>query len=233
MPYSFVFMRCTIPLALIAALAACSGAPPLADAAYAPAPPLPDAPTYRVVPAASEVRLLVYRSGPLARFGHNHVITAPVHGVIHAADTAAGSGFLLEIRVDEFEVDPARARREEGDGFAAEVSDQARAATHGNLLGENLLDAARHPRITIESLELSGPRWNPSVRARVTLRGIARELEFPAAVFFDDKRLEVVATFPLHQSAFGIEPFSALGGALRVDDRLDVRVRLIAQAVQG
>src|SRR5881396_408728 len=136
------------------------------------------APRYRVDPQASEMRLLIYRDGPLARFGHNHVVVGRVHGEIRAGDAAAASGFRLEIPVDSFAVDPPAARAEEGDEFAAHV----------------------------------------------TLRGLTRDLRFAAAVLRQDDMLVVVASFRINQSEFGIEPFTALNGGLRVRDPLDIRV---------
>jgi len=141
------------------------------------------APRYTVDPEGSEVRLLVYRDGPLARFGHNHVIVARVQGEIRAGDAATASGFRLEVPVDSFAVDPPAARAEEGDEFAAQVSEPARRDTRENMLGRDILDAAAYPIIGIESIALAGPAWNPSVTARVTLRGAMRDLRFRAAVF--------------------------------------------------
>src|SRR3970282_837515 len=87
------------------------------------------APAYAVDPQGSEIRLLVYRGGPLARFGHNHVIVGRVRGEIRAGDGAAASGFRIEIPVDSFVVDPPAARAEEGEEFAAQVSEPARRGT--------------------------------------------------------------------------------------------------------
>ncbi|HEX6928520.1 MAG TPA: YceI family protein, partial [Gammaproteobacteria bacterium] len=192
-------------------------------------PDLPDSPAYAVDPAASQLRVLVHRDGPLARFGHSHVVIAPVSGIVHAGEKSADSGFRLEVRVDDFDVDPAAARAEEGGEFAADVSAEAREGTRANLLGEKLLDAENHPRIVIESVSLSGPRWNPDVIARITLRGVARNVEFPAAVFEAGDTITVIANFTLVQSEFGIAPFSAFGGGLKVRDALDVRVKLVAR----
>lgn len=96
------------------------------------------------------------------------------------------------------------------------------------MLGDAVLHADRFPRIVIESIVLSGPHCNPLVRARVTVRGTARALEFPAAVFRGEDGITVIANFTLSQSAFGIEPFSILGGGLSVRDELDVKVRVVA-----
>ena len=187
------------------------------------------APRYSVDPQASEIRLRVYRDGPLARFGHNHILVGRVHGEIRAGDTAAASGFRLEIPVDSFMVDPPAARAEEGDEFSAQVSDPARRDTRENMLGRDVLDAEKHPLIRIESIALVGPQWGPTVTARVTLRGVTRDLRFAAAVLRQDDLLVVIAGFHINQSEFGIEPFAALNGGLRVRDALDIRVRLVAR----
>src|SRR2546427_2209948 len=187
------------------------------------------APRYSVDPQASEIRLLVYRDGPLARFGHNHVVVGRVHGEIRAGDAAAASGFRLEIPVDSFAVDPPAARAEEGDEFAAQVSEPARRDTRENMLGADMLDAARYPLIRIESIALVGPQWGPTVTARVTLRGVTRDLRFAAAVLRQDDTLVVVAAFRINQSELGIEPFPALNGGLRGPDPIHIRAPLAAR----
>ena len=108
-------------------------------------------------------------------------------------------------------------------------SDAAREGTTSNMLGKAVLDAATHPLIRIESVALTGPGWNPTVTARVTLRGATRDLRFPAAVFRQGDTLTVIASFQISQSAFGIEPFTTLNGGLRVRDAIDVRLRLAAR----
>jgi len=216
-------------------LAACQELPPSRDTAVTV--PQPNAgvkvpentPRFLVDPDASEIRLLVYRAGPLARFGHNHVITGRVRGEILAGERAADSGFRLEIPVESFVVDAKSARAEEGEEFAAEVSEQARQATRDNLLGKDVLDSASHPLIEVNSVALVGPRWNPAVLARATLRGVTRDLRFPAAVVQQGDLLTVIATFRIRQSDFDLTPFTALGGGLRVRDAIDIRMYLVAR----
>lgn len=189
-----------------------------------------DADRFVVDPDASEIRLLVYRAGPLARFGHNHVITGRVRGEIRAGRDAAGSGFLLQVSAESFVVDSPAARAEEGEEFSAEVSTQAREATRDNMLGTDVLDGVNHPLIEIGSLAIAGPRWNPTVIARAKLRGATRDLRFPAAVFEQGDALAVIASFRIRQSDFGITPFTTLGGGLQVRDAIDIRVRVLARA---
>lgn len=216
-------------------LAACQtppaqqGGAALAQPAEPPAQISPAAARFAVDPQASEIRVLVYRAGPLARFGHDHVVIGRVRGEIRAGDSAADSGFRLEIPVASFQVDPPAARAEEGGEFAEPVSAQAREGTRHNMLGAEVLDAAHYPLIRIESLSLAGPRWNPTVTARVTLRGATHDLRFPAAVFEGPDTLTVIAKFRLDQTEFGLQPFSILGGGLRVRDALDIRLRIVAR----
>jgi polyisoprenoid-binding protein YceI len=217
-------------------LAAGCQVPPMAETRPPEPSPTPvavpsAAPRYAVDPQASEIRLLVYRDGPLARFGHNHVIVGRVQGEIRAGETAAGSGFRLEIPAESLIVDPPAARAEEGEAFAAQVSDPARRGTRENMLGADVLDAAAHPLIRIESVALAGPPWAPTVTARVTLRGTTHDLSFPAAVVRAGDSLVVIASFRITQSDFGIKPFAALNGGLRVRDALEIRVRVVARRV--
>lgn len=227
--------RALCPLFPLLWIAACQTVPPPGDTAVLAQPAKArmvagaGSARYTVDPRASEVRLLVYRDGALARFGHNHVVVGRVQGEIRAGDSAAASGFRLEIPVESFAVDPPEARAEEGEEFAAPVSEPARRDTRENMLGSRMLDAASQPLIRIESIALAGPDWAPMVTARLTLRNVSRDLRFAAAVFRQDDVLTVVASFRINQSDFGVEPFSALNGGLRVRDSLDARVRLVAR----
>jgi polyisoprenoid-binding protein YceI len=220
------------------ALSACQ-ALPSAGTAAAPVPASEAVPAnaaaslggkrYIVDPQASEIRLIVYRDGPMARVGHNHVMVGKVQGELRVSDTAAASGFSIEIPVESLQADAPALRAEEGEEFAATVSDQARKGTRDNMLGEDVLDAAHYPLIRIESDTLLGPRWNPDVNARITVRGKTSALKFPAAVFEQPGSLTVIAAFHVLQSELGMKPYSILGGAVTVRDAIDVRVRLVAR----
>ena len=215
------------------ALTACQTLPP-AETAAAPASTANvtashNGKRYIVDPQASEIRLLVYRDGPMARVGHNHVMVGQVRGELSVSDSAAASGFRIEIPVVSLEVDAPALRDEEGEEFAATVSDPARKGTRDNMLGADVLDAAHYPLIRIESDALLGPRWNPDVTARITVRGMTSDLKFTAAVFDQRDSLTVIAAFRVLQSNLGMKPLSILGGAVRVRDAIDIRVRLVAR----
>ena len=229
----------------IAALAGCEGIPSRESGAAPPSAAPPDAAPQPAVPAhvpagtprfevkadESEIRLLVGREGPLSELGHSHVIIAPVHGELYSTDAVASSGFTLEIRVQEFEVDPPTARAEEGPAFASPVPDAARQGTRTNMLGSEVLNAAAFPAIRIESVALSGPPWNPDVSVRISVRGTTRDVDFPCAVIHTGNEITVIANFTVRQSDLGITPYSVLGGGLKVSDAIRVRARIVARRV--
>lgn len=194
-------------------------------------PPAAQAIRYIVRSEQSELRLLVSRGGRLASLGHNHLIRAgTIDGEIALAPEFARSTFALIIPVADLQVDPPEARREEGADYQALPSAEAIAGTRRNMLGPQVLDGERFGHIKIRSVRISGPAWGPDVSIRVSLRGVERELTVPVAIAQDEQRIVATATFELRQSDFGITAFSVLGGALRVEDVIRVRLRILAEA---
>lgn len=179
--------------------------------------------------AASDLRVLVYRGGPLARFGHNHVLRAgALTGVVDVAPAPGQSSFSLALAPADFIVDPPDARAAEGGEFASEPSPQAVDATRANLLGPRVLDAARHPLITLQSARWSGSEPEPIVSLRIGLRGVEREVSLPLRIERGTDRVTAAGTLLLRTSDFGMEPFSVMGGGLRVEDQLTIRFRIVA-----
>jgi hypothetical protein len=227
--------RC-LACAATALLSASCGAPPrqtepapLVEAA-APLPP-PGVPAYRVDPAASDLRLEVYRDGPMARLGHDHVIQ---NHALSGWGVLAGDGgparFYLEIRVADFVIDDPLARAEAGPGFEDEVSADAKAGTRANMLGARLLDAARYPTIRISggaTHNAGGAGALGSADIRIAGRDAA--VTVPISVIAGADSVSVSADFPLQQSALGLTPFSVMMGALQVRDEFHVRLRIVAR----
>lgn len=180
-------------------------------------------------PQRSTVTIIVRRAGPLARFGHDHVITsAAERGTVWAGDTPATSAFELQLPVERFEVDEAMARASAGVEFAAPVPDDARAGTRRNMLRAEVLDAASFPVITLRSLAASGDWSQPVLKVAVQLRGVTGVHEIPVQVERDAPGLVVRGELRLNQSDYGITPFAVAGGAIQVADTLEIRFVIAA-----
>lgn len=184
---------------------------------------------YIVSAELSDIRLLVYRAGALARLGHNHVVQARnIRGEIVLAPEIHNSGFSLEIPVKDLEVDAAGPRLDEGPEFSQQPDAGAIAGTTRNMLGEKVLDAANFQTIKVDLLALNGPIWGLGATVRIRLHGVERELVVPAVVETGNDKLVVSSVFSVSQKDFGITPFSALGGALQVADTVRIRMRIVA-----
>lgn len=185
---------------------------------------------YRVDAAESRVRVLVYRGGTLAAAGHNHVV---VPGTLRGAvrlppDGIEGAHVDIAVPLADLEVDPAQARQAVGGSFGGEVDEEARRGTRENMLGADVLDADRYPMLGLRVRETAGELPRPVLRVQVFLHGWQRTVTVPAVVGVTGDRLRASGRFAIRQSWFGVEPFSALGGALRVQDWLVVEFDVAA-----
>lgn len=206
------------------------------------APQRPEAPPslelpgrdYSIDENTSELRILVYRAGPLARFGHNHVmVNRRVHGAVNLAQNGAAV-FWLSVPVAEFSVDELPARRAEGPDFAAEVPDDARSGTLHNMLSAAVLNAAEYPDISINGIVAGGPPDSGATPLVATLTiGVAGheskiEVPFVLESASESGRLSASGSFELRQSALGLTPYSLMLGALQVQDAMTVKFQIVA-----
>jgi len=194
-----------------------------------PPPDLRGAVLYEVNPQDSLVNILVYRGGPLARLGHNHVMTVrQLAGRVWLHPDARKSGFSLSFPVAALVVDDPEARRAAGDEFPPEIPAADREGTRRNMLRPEVLDGGRYPEIRLQAAQPGGVSPATHLMVRITLKGMSRDIPVTAAVAVSGTRLTATGEFDLLQSDFGIQPFSAGLGALQVQDRLRVRFKVSA-----
>ncbi len=183
---------------------------------------------YQVESPASEVRILVYRGGAMARLGHNHVVSSKeITGTLLLHKDLGRSQLTLTLPVGGLVVDDPAARAKEGADFAAEVPRDARDGTRGNLLREEVLDAARHASISLRSTKIVGTRANPEITMRIGIKGVERDVVVAAIVREAGARLTASGEFAIKQSDFGIKPFSVALGALQVQDTLKIKFSIV------
>jgi hypothetical protein len=217
------------------ALKARHAAPPKPEEAIT-RPGLPPGRVYRVDETQSELRILVYRAGPLARFGHNHVmVNRAISGAVSLAAAAGESEFWLNVPVAGFVVDDAEARREEGADFAGDIPDDAKSGTLHNMLSAALLDAEEFPAITVKSVAASGAQNGSGAGAltaavAISVAGHESKVDVPFTLQVDPRRLSATGSLELRQSALGLTPFSLMLGALQVQDSMTIKFDIVAAA---
>jgi len=217
-------------------------APPVA-AAETPAPH--EGVPYDIVADESLLTIRVYRGGTLASAGHNHLIAShALTGTIYVPADVMRTSFEAHIPVASFTVDEAALRAQEHSAdFPPEVPDAAREGTRRNMLGEALLDSERNPQIVLRSVRLEsagqpaadtgGEARAVLARVQTTVRGQVRTISVPVRYRLAAGTVIVSGEAPLRQSDVGLTPFSALLGALQVQDEMRVRFRLVARAADS
>lgn len=180
-------------------------------------------PVYRIEPARSLAVITVRRGGSLARLGHDHVVASRhVQGLIAPGEGRAD----LYLPLAELSVDEPSLRAEAG--LDTQPSGADIAATRANML-DKVLEVQRFPFALIR---VSGPAAmtaNARLGIEITLHGTTRRFDLPVRIAMANGELNVAGTLEFDQSEFGIVPFSVLGGAIQVQDRLGLRFSLQAR----
>ena len=171
--------------ALQLGLGGCQTSPPApgpaARASPAPAElPVTGAQEYKVVPEESLLQILVYRGGPMARLGHNHVIASHrVEGAVQVADELTATQFEIHVPVNELTVDEPAMCESAGADFPPGVPQSARDGTRKNLLSEALLDGANYPAIRLRATDVVAAGDAFDVGVEITLKDQVRNVRVP------------------------------------------------------
>lgn len=186
---------------------------------------------FTVNASASTVRIYAFRGGKAAKFGHNHVLSAPkFRGYFNLTPDGTGaSGFDLEFRLDQLVFDEPEHRAALGPAFAPALSVEDRASTRNNMLGDNNFQAAQFPVVRIQSLHIAGDAPKFAAKVAVQLHGQSHDMWVPLTVTGLPDQLEVQGALVLRQSDFGIKTFSLFGGLLAVQDETIVEFKLVGE----
>jgi len=165
----------------------------------------------RLGPPASECHVLTFREGLLSSFGHD----------LELAVTR------FDVRVDEqgrrvdasFDAASLRVLRALRDGVESALSDGDRRSIEDSIRRE-VLDANRHPEVRYRSSRVADVEGGFDVAGKLTLHGKDRDV----AVKLRRAGNRYAAEVRLEQPDFGIRPYSALLGAIKVKPGVVVRL---------
>lgn len=237
-----VALACFLPLAGCALLP--SGAPPEPPAAETAVPQLADIATarqaavdeaaslYRIDPAASEVRIFVFRGGRAPTRGKNHVLTTPdLQGFVALrSELPTDASFMLGFSAKAMALDDPALRTAIGGSFAKPLSEDQIEGTRDNMLGDSVLDAETYPEIVLRSVEIGGDWPLLVARVEVALHGRTQTYDSLLEVRREDGQLSAEGSLVVRQTDFDITPMSVLGGLLGLQDPIGIRYRIVARA---
>ncbi|MFK5914042.1 MAG: YceI family protein [Woeseiaceae bacterium] len=183
-------------------------------------------PVYAIDSAESEVVILIYRGGLLAKMGHNHaVLSRDLHGFVLLAEDSDEAMADLYVPLKTLTVDESTKRAQSG--FESSISEKDIAGTRRNML-EKVLDAESYPYAFIHIESDSSLYKHQVIKVDMTLNGFTRTMILPVEIERTKDKLGVSGKMVLRQTDFGMEPFSVFGGALRVKDEIIVNFLLQA-----
>lgn len=87
-------------------------------------------------------------------------------------------------------------------------------------IADSVLQPGKYPQIRFSSTDISGDLKNLKIKGKLTLCGVTRTIVVPVV----RQRGNSVAEVTLNQLDFGIKPFSALFGAMKVKPEIKIRV---------
>ena len=153
---------------------------------------------------AGQAECLVYafREGLLSAVGHDVCLAVTRFSI----DVGAGDAITAE-----FDAASLRVRGDVPPGDAQKIEHNA---------AVDVLGARRFPTITFRSTEVARQDRRARIAGTLTLHGVTRPLTLEA----EDDGTHWRAEVRLDQRQFGIRPFSAMLGALRVKPEVVVRV---------
>jgi len=187
---------------------------------------------YDIDSRASLLTILAFRGGALAKAGHNHVIAShDLSGTFYVPEDVSRASFEVHVPVQQLSIDEPELRAREGADFPTDVPQSAKDGTRHNMLSEALLNGDQYPEILLVSQSLVPGSSGAAMQAQVqmTVRGQAHTINVPVTYTLAGGELVASGEMVLKQTDLGLTPFSAMLGALQVQDEMKIRFRMVAR----
>jgi polyisoprenoid-binding protein YceI len=165
--------------------------------------------THTLGPQSGSLLLRTSRAGLGRKAGHDLTIEAAGWSAAVTVADPESSSVAVTVEVDALEV-------REGTGGVLPLGDSDRAEIKKNL--RKVLQADRHPTITFRSTRVRGTSGEFTVDGDLTIAGTTRTAVVRAVA--DDGRVRGGTT--VAQTDFGIKPYSAFFGALKLAVEVEI-----------
>lgn len=178
--------------------------------------------TYSLIPSESSFTLFVAKTGLLSGVAHDHNIGVKSFSgrvVVPASGPGAGS---LELDVDANSL-----------VILDKISDKDKNEITGNM-NKYVLEPGKFPKITFRSTSLAnftqnGNNASFTLNGDLTLHGATKRIAIPVTLAMDGQRLRATGQYTLRQTDFGITPYSAALGTIKVKNEVIVRFNIVAK----
>jgi hypothetical protein len=163
---------------------------------------------------ASRVLVDLRAAGPLAVLGHDPTLTARPAPL--SVEVEVGEGGATQASIDaRFPVDAIEP--------PADIPAADRAKMRENMRSREVLDAARHPAIELRA-RYAGMLDEGTLAGDLVVRGTPRAFTMGVRVVRDGDAYTVSGRWEGRLTDLGIKPFKAMLGALKLEDRVVLRL---------
>lgn len=180
--------------------------------------------TYTIVAGESSFWVFVPKTGLLSGFAHDHEIGVKSFTGKIVVPEAGASGGSLELNVDATSLTVLDKKPSEDDKKKIY-----------NSMHTEVLESAKYPKINFKSVSVNdlkqtgGDAYNFTLNGDLTLHGVTKRIAFPVSLTINAQELRAIGKYTLRQTDFGIKPYSAAGGTIKVKNEITVNFNIVAR----
>lgn len=172
---------------------------------------------YALKPENSTLDVWTFKEGLLSKVAHDLQIAAS--GLEGEATVEQGK-FSLKISIP---VDKLAVKGSVHDGKTTPMSDKDHREIETTTKGSAVLDAAKFPKIVYSAEGKGDPLAGPlQADGTLALKGASKPVPVQLKVKNEGGKLSVAGEVTFKQTAFGIKPYSAMLGTLKVKDEVRI-----------
>jgi len=172
--------------------------------------------SHAIGPSNGKLLIKTYKDGMGAKLAHDLILTANQwSGTLNVdADNPEASSATLSVDARSIDI-------VEAQGGMKSLSDKDRKDI-GKNIDEKVLQTSKFPELTFQSTSVSGSEPSFNVAGNMTIVGNTR----PVNVALTTSGTDVMAKTTISQKDFGIKPFSAMLGAIKLRDDVEFELHL-------
>lgn len=181
--------------------------------------------TYTIVAGESSFWVFVPKTGLLSGLAHDHEIgVKSFTGKIVVPDSGA-SGGSLELDVDATSLAVLDKKPSEDDKKKIY-----------NSMHTDVLESAKYPKITFKSVSVNdlkptgGDSFSFTLNGNLSLHGVTKRIAVPVSLTINAQELRASGKYTLRQTDYGIKPYSAAGGTIKVKNDIVVNFNIVAKS---
>lgn len=171
---------------------------------------------HEIGPESGQLLVRTYKDGVGAKLAHNLVLSVGEwSGTINVdPDDVSACSAVVTVDATSFEI-------VEATSGVKPLSDKDRRTIAGNI-NDDILDTGRFPQLRFRSTAVSGSLPALTMAGELTIRDATRPVEVALRLADGD----ATATCSISHAAFGMKPYSAMLGAIKLRDDVDIELRL-------